>query len=157
MRIIDRYICREILSHSLLGLVVVTFVFFIPQLVQFMALVAHHAGGMWPTTELFLTIFPRVLAFTLPIAVLVGVLIGLGRLSVDSELIAMNALGMGLRRLLIPVGFFATAVCALTLAMTLWLGPLSIRTLRALEENILANAATSQVEPRIFDERFPNL
>src|ERR1700685_1588138 len=152
MRIIDRYICREVLSHSLLGLVVVTFVFFVPQLVQFMELVAHHSGGMWPTTELFLTIFPRVLAFTLPIAILVGVLIGLGRMSADSELIAMNALGMGLRRLMVPVGFFATAGFGLTLAMTLWLGPLSISTLRSLEDVILASSATSQVEPRIFDE-----
>ncbi len=45
-----------------------------------------------------------MLTFTLPIAVLVGVLIGLGRMSADSELIAMNALGIGLRRLLVPVG-----------------------------------------------------
>ena len=57
--------------------------------------------------ELFLCTFPGVLTFTLPIAVLVGVLIGLGRMSADSELIAMNAVGMGLRRLLVPVGRIA--------------------------------------------------
>jgi LPS export ABC transporter permease LptF/LPS export ABC transporter permease LptG len=122
-----------------------------------MDLIVRHSGDSLKIVELFLCTFPEVLTFTLPIAVLVGVLIGLGRMSADSELIAMNALGMGLRRLLIPVGFFATVAFALTLAMTLWLGPLSIRTLRSLENNILASQATSQVEPRIFDERFPNL
>src|SRR5665213_774423 len=133
MRIIDRYICREVLSHALLGLAVFTFVFFIPQLVRLMDLIVRHSGDSTKIFELFLCTFPEVLTFTLPIAVLVGVLIGLGRMSADSELIAMNALGMGLRRLLIPVGFFATAAFALTLAMTLWLGPISIHTLRSLE------------------------
>ena len=112
---------------------------------------------MWPTAELFLTIFPRVLAFTLPIAVLVGVLIGLGRLSVDSELIAMNALGMGLRRLLVPVGAIALLACALTFSMTLWLEPLSVRTLHSLEDRLRASQASLQVQPRVFDEQFPRL
>jgi LPS export ABC transporter permease LptF/LPS export ABC transporter permease LptG len=156
-RIIDRYICREVFSHALLGLAVFTFVFFIQPLVRLMDLIVRHSGDSVKIFELFLCTFPEVLTFTLPIAILVGVLIGLGRMSADSELIAMNALGMGLRRLMVPVGFFATAGFGLTLAMTLWLGPLSISTLRSLEDVILASSATSQVEPRIFDERFPNL
>ena len=93
MRIIDRYICREVLSHALLGLAVFTFVFFVPQLVQLMNLVVRHSGATGAIAELFLCTFPGVLTFTLPIAVLCGVLIGLGRMSADSELIAMNARG----------------------------------------------------------------
>ena len=45
MRILDRYIFREVLSHTLLGLAVFTFVFFIPQLVRLMDLIVRHAGG----------------------------------------------------------------------------------------------------------------
>src|ERR1700688_3228300 len=100
MRIIDRYICREVLSHALLGLAVFTFVFFIPQLVRLMDLVVRHSGSGGEVFVLFLCTFPQVFTFTLPIAVLVGVLIGLGRMSDDSELIAMSASGMGLRALL---------------------------------------------------------
>ena len=48
--------------------------------------------------------------------VLVGVLIALGRLSADSELIAMSALGMGRRRLLVPVGILAVGATAITFA-----------------------------------------
>src|SRR6202142_2590835 len=125
MRLLDRYIGREVLSHALLGLAVFTFVFFIPQLVRLMDLIVRHSGNSSTTAELFLCTFPAVLTFTLPIAVLVGVLIGLGRMSADSELIAMNALGMGLRRLLVPVGAIALLACALTFSMTLWLEPLS--------------------------------
>ena len=40
-------------------------------------------------------------------AVLVGVLIGLGRISADSEIVALHASGISLRRLLVPIGFVA--------------------------------------------------
>ena len=79
---------------------------------------------------------PSVLSFSLPIAVLVGVLIGLGRMSADSELIAMNALGMGVAA---PAGAYRHVRIHrvwTTLAMTLWLGPASIRTMRTLEEQL---------------------
>ncbi len=107
MRLIDRYICRQVFSHAFLGLGIFTFVFFVPQLVRLMDLVVRHPGSWSTIAILFLSTFPGILSFTLPIGVLVGVLIALGRLSADSELIAMSALGMGRRRLLVPVGILA--------------------------------------------------
>src|SRR6185437_8571823 len=157
MRIIDRYICRQVLSHALLGLAVFTFVFFVPQLVQLMDIVVRHSGAAWQIGELFFSTFPGVLSFTLPVAVLVGVLIGLGRMSADSELIAMNAAGMGLRRLLVPIGAVALVALGLTLSMTLWLAPASLRNLRTLEDRLRTSQASFQVQPRVFDERFPRL
>ncbi len=157
MRIIDRYICRQVFSHALLGLVVFTFVFFVPQLVRLMELLVRHSASPGNMALLFLTTFPGVLTFTLPMAALVGVLIGLGRMSADSELIALNALGIGLRRLLVPVGVLALGTALLTLAMTLWLGPAAVRTFRALEDRLRATQASFQVQPRVFDERFPHL
>lgn len=157
MRIIDRYIFREVLSHALLGLGVFTFVIFVPQLVQIMNVVARHSGDAHQIALLFLSAFPRVLTFSVPIGVLVGVLIGLGRMSADSELIAMNAAGMGLKRILIPVGVLALLATAITLCMTVWLGPVSIRTLRALEERLRSTQVSFEVQPRIFNEQFPHL
>ena len=155
MRLIDRYICRQLFSHALLGLGIFTFVFFVPQLVRLMDLVVRHPGSWSTILILFLSTFPGILGLTLPMGVLVGVLIALGRLSADSELIAMSALGMGRRRLLAPVGILAVGATALTFAMTLWLAPLSVRTFRALEDRLRAGQASYQVSPRVFDERFP--
>src|SRR5690242_7857884 len=157
MRIIDRYIFREVLSHALLGLGIFTFVIFVPQLVQIMNVVARHSGDARQIALLFLSAFPRVLTFSVPIGVLVGVLIGLGRMSADSELIAMNAAGMGLKRILIPVGALALLATGITLCMTVWLGPISIRTLRSLEERLRSTQVSFEVQPRIFNEQFPHL
>lgn len=157
MRIIDRYIFREVLRHASLGLAVFTFVIFVPQLVQIMNVVARHSGDARQIALLFLSAFPRVLTFSVPIGVLVGVLIGLGRMSADSELIAMNAAGMGLKRILVPVGALALLATAVTLCMTVWLGPISVRTLRNLEERLRASQVSFEVQPRVFNEQFPHL
>jgi LPS export ABC transporter permease LptF/LPS export ABC transporter permease LptG len=157
MRILDRYIVREIFRHAFLGLVVFTFVFFVPQLVRLMALFVRHTGSGGQILKLFLCIFPGVFTFTVPMAVLIGVLLGLGRMSADSEIIALTALGIGRRRILLPVGVLALAGFLVSLAMTLWLGPIALRTFRALEADLIASQVSFQMQPRVFDERFPRL
>src|SRR5580658_10640719 len=156
MRLLDKYIGREVGSHAILGLAVFTFVFFVPQLVRLMDLVVRHSGGVFTVALIFLCSLTPVLAFTIPMAVLVGVLIGLGRLSADSEIVALHASGISLRRLLVPIGFFALGGSMLTLLITFWLSPLSLRTLRGLENRILSSHAPFAVQPRVFDERFPH-
>ncbi len=156
MRLLDRYITREVASHAILGLTVFTFVFFVPQLVRLMDLIVRHSGGTWTVAKLFLCSLPPVLTFTLPMAVLVGVLIGLGRLSADSEIVALHACGISLRRLLLPVGFVAAAAALITLVMTFWLSPMAIRALRSLEDELRSSQAPFAVQPRVFDERFPH-
>lgn len=154
MRILDRYIIREIFRHAFLGLVVFTFVFFVPQLVRLMALLVRHTGSGEQIVVLFLCIIPGVFTFTIPMAILIGGLLGLGRMSADSEVIALTALGIGRRRILLPVAVLAVTGACATLAMTLWLGPLAVRTFRSLEAGLLTSQLNFQVQPRVFDERF---
>jgi LPS export ABC transporter permease LptF/LPS export ABC transporter permease LptG len=155
MRILDRYIVREVFRHAFLGLIVFTFVFFVPQLVRLTALFVRHTGSGAQIAELFLAIFPGVLAFTTPMAILIGVLLGLGRMSADSEIIALTALGIGRRRILVPVGVLATTGALVTLIMTLWLGPLSLRTLRGLEAELVTSQLNFAIQPRVFEEQIP--
>ncbi|HYK39439.1 MAG TPA: LPS export ABC transporter permease LptF [Candidatus Eremiobacteraceae bacterium] len=155
MRILDRYIVREIFRHALLGLIVFTFVFFVPQLVRLMELVVRHSGSGTQLVKLFLCLFPGVLAFTVPMAILVGVLLGLGRMSADSEIIALTALGIGRTRILLPVAVLALTGLVVTSSMTLWIGPFSLRGFRSIEADLIANQVSFQVQPRVFDERFP--
>jgi LPS export ABC transporter permease LptF/LPS export ABC transporter permease LptG len=155
MRILDRYIVREIFRHAFLGLVVFTFVFFVPRLVRLMELFVRHAGSGVQIMKLFLCIFPSVFVFTVPMATLIGVLLGLGRMSADSEIIALTALGIGRRRILLPVGVLALAGALLTLVMTAWAGPAALRIWHATEAELISSQISFQVQPRVFDERFP--
>ena len=157
MRILDRYIVREVFRHALLGLIVFTFVFFVPQLVRLMELFVRHSGSGAQGFKLFLSIFPAVFVFTVPMATLVGVLLGLGRMAADSEIIALTALGIGRRRILLPVGVLALTGAVVTLTMTVWLGPVALRTFRSLQADMVTSQVSSAVQPRVFDERFPGM
>src|SRR5499427_7349052 len=157
MRILDRYIVREIVRHAFLGLLIFTFVLFVPKLVRLMELFVRHSGSGSQILTLFLCIIPGILVFTIPMAVLIGVLLGLGRMSMDSEIIALTALGISRKRILFPVGIFALLGAVLTLLMTLWLAPASLRTFRKIEGALLTSQISFQVQPRVFDERFPHM
>jgi LPS export ABC transporter permease LptF/LPS export ABC transporter permease LptG len=157
MRILDRYIVREVIRHALLGLLIFTFVLFVPKLVRLMELFVRHSGSGSQVALLFLCIIPNILVFTIPMAVLIGVLLGLGRMSMDSEIIAITALGISRKRILWPVGVLAVFGAALTMVMSLWLAPLALRTFRAIEANLITSQISFQVQPRVFDERFPQM
>ncbi len=157
MRLLDRYIAREVIRHAFLGLLIFTFVLFVPKLVKLMEIFVRHSGSGSQVAILFLCIVPSVLVFTIPMAVLVGVLLGLGRMSMDSEIIALTALGISRRRILIPVGVLAALGAILTFLMTAWLAPLSLRTGRNIEATLLTSQISFAVQPRVFDERFPHL
>src|SRR5215472_800994 len=150
MRLLYRYIVREVLRHALLGLLIFTFVLFVPKLVRLMELFVRHSGSGFQVAELFLCIVPGVLVFTIPMGVLTGVLLGLGRMSMDSEIIALSALGISRKRILVPVGVLAVIGAVLTLMMTLWLAPKSLRTFRDIEGSLLASQISFQVQPRVF-------
>jgi LPS export ABC transporter permease LptF/LPS export ABC transporter permease LptG len=157
MRILDRYIVREIVRHAFLGLLIFTFVLFVPKLVRLMELFVRHSGSGSQILTLFLCIIPGILVFTIPMAVLIGVLLGLGRMSMDSEIIALTSLGISRKRILLPVGVLAVVGAVLTLLMTLVLAPRSLRAFRDIEASLLVSQISFQVQPRVFDERFPHL
>jgi len=157
MRILDRYIVREIVRHALLGLLIFTFVLFVPKLVRLMELFVRHTGSGTQILSLFLCIFPGILVFTIPMAVLIGVLLGLSRMSMDSEIIALTSLGVSRKRILLPVGVLAVIGAALTLLMTIFLAPRSLRAFRDIETSLITSQISFQVQPRVFDERFPHL
>jgi len=157
MRILDRYIVREVVRHAFLGLLIFTFVLFVPKLVRLMELFVRHSGSGSQIFTLFLCIIPGILVFTIPMAVLIGVLLGLGRMSMDSEIIALTSLGVSRKRMLLPVGVLAIVGAALTLLMTIVLAPRSLRAFRDIEASLITSQISFQVQPRVFDERFPHL
>src|SRR5207248_1241043 len=92
--ILDRYLVREIVLPLLLGLLVLTFVLEIPPILrEGEQLIAK--GVAWSTVaRVLLTLLPQALGLTIPMAMLLGLLIGLGRLSGDREFVAMQACGI---------------------------------------------------------------
>src|ERR1700733_14289304 len=95
MRIITRYILREVTSHALLGGALFTFILFIHDLGKILELFVRDSASLTDVLRIIAYTLPNALIFTIPMAVLVGILLGLSRLAADSEITAMRASGMG--------------------------------------------------------------
>ena len=105
---------------------------------------------------LFALALPPVLPLTVPFGVLVGILIGLGRMSTDGEITAMRAAGVSSRAVIPPVLTFALLATIVTGAASLWLTPRAIRQSVAILNKLEAEQLTADIQPRVFEEQFPN-
>ena len=79
MRILTRYILREIGSHALLGVGLFTFIIFMRDLGRLFELIVRNSAPFPSVVEIFLYTLPTTFIITLPMGVLVGILVGLSR------------------------------------------------------------------------------
>ncbi|MGH9587839.1 MAG: LptF/LptG family permease, partial [Acidobacteriaceae bacterium] len=154
MRILTRYILKEVLSHAFLGGLLFTFVLVMPNLPNLMELIVRNSASLGVVGEIFLLTLPNMFTVTIPMAVLVGILLGLSRLASDSEITAMRASGVGVWSFVGVVAFVAFAGWGVDMANTLYLSPKASTSIRSLEAELLNGQASYEVQPRIFNEEF---
>ena len=157
MRILTRYILREVLSYALLGGVLFTFVLFISRLGKILEIIVRNSASLSEVAHLIAYFLPEALIVTIPMAVLVGILLSLSRLAADSEITAMRASGMGALDFVRIVSIVSFAALILGLFNSLYLAPRSAAALLELENSLKFAQASFEVQPRVFDEDFKNL
>jgi len=155
LRKIDRYVIREVIPPFLLSLVVFTFLLEIPPVMrQLETLVAK--GVTWQAAgRIILTLIPQGLGVTIPMSLLTGLLIGLGRLSADREAVALLACGVSPYRLLRPVLLMAIAAAGSTFYVMIKMIPDSNQAYREITYEIVSKAVENDIRPRVFYEGFP--
>lgn len=156
MRIFTRYILGEVLSHTMLGVVLFTFVLFMPNLVQILELVVQDGASLASVVKLVAFTLPNALTVTIPMAVLVGILLGLSRLAADSEITAMRACGFGVFQFVRIVAIVSVTAWLLGLFNSLYLAPKATASMLRLENSLRDSQASFQVQPRVFYEDFRN-
>lgn len=156
MRILTRYILKEVLSHALLGGVLFTFVLFMKELGPLIEIAVRNSTSLGSVVEIFLLMLPNMFTLTIPMAVLVGVLLGLSRLAADSEITAMRASGIGVWRFVGIVSIVAVAGWLIGLATTLYFAPKASAALLRQEDVLKNTQATYEIQPRVFYEDLKN-
>ncbi|MFB3915744.1 MAG: LptF/LptG family permease [Terriglobales bacterium] len=157
MRILTRYILREVVSHAAIGAAVFTFVFFMVDLEKILEVVVRNSAPLPTVLEVFAFTLPKTLTFTIPMAVLVGILIGLSRLAADSEITAMRSTGMGAWMFVRIIGLFVLGACGVALLNNLVIAPRSAVALADLQDRLKTSQASFEIQPRVFYEGIPNV
>ena len=157
MRILTRYILREIVTHAGIGTAVFTFVLFMGNVGRILELVVRNSAPLPSIAQLIFLTLPTALTVTIPMGVLVGILIGLSRLAADSEVTAMRASGFGVGVFLRPVSLLALTAWIVANVNTVLIAPRSAAALDELQAKLKSTQASFEVEPRVFYEDFPKL
>jgi LPS export ABC transporter permease LptF/LPS export ABC transporter permease LptG len=157
MRILTRYILKEVLSHGAIGVAVFTFVLFTRDLGRILDLVARNSAPLPSVAEIFFLTVPMALIYTIPVGVLVGVLIGLSRLAADSEITAMRASGIGVWSFVRIVSMFVLGAWMLALVNDVVVAPRSQAALERLQDRLKSSQASFEVQSNVFYEGFPKL
>jgi len=160
LRLLDRYLIREIVPYLLLGLLLLTAIIFAQEASRFSELlvVASRKGLPMETLwRVMSALVPGIFVFTLPISLLIGTLVGLGRLSGDSEIVALGASGASRLRILAPVVLLSLIVATAMLYITFTWLPRSIHNLTDLKANqsLVFEGLNTEIKPRVFEESIP--
>jgi LPS export ABC transporter permease LptG/LPS export ABC transporter permease LptF len=156
-RLLDRYIVREMLAPTGIGLLVFTFVLLIDQIPRLLAVLVARSADFYTILRVFANLLPSILAITIPMAFLLGVLLAFGRLASDSEIIALRAVGVSPMRLLSPVLILAGVMTAITFYINAVALPAANQAHRELVFSLVVSKARTDVKARTFTEKvLPN-
>src|ERR1051325_8652169 len=154
-RLLERYVLGAMLPYLLLALLLLTATLMGQQASRFGELLMGSGVPLPLIWEIMAALFPNVLSFTLPMAMLAGTMIGFSRMGSDSELVAMRAAGVGTQRLLWPVLLLGVLLSAATLFINFELAPKAASTLRRAGLRAALYRLDSPIEPRSFNAEIP--
>ena len=157
MKILTRYILKEMLGPTALGFCFYTFIILMKSLFDFAGMIIKRSLPAHTVAELLMLSLPHIIVLTVPMSLLFGILIAVGRLSSDSEIIAMRALGISTRTIYRPVFIFSFGVFLLNLYLMQVVLPEGNTRLMALRAEIYTSSVEKDLKPRVFYDEFENL
>ena len=155
--IIDRYVAREVLAPFAVDVGLLTFALVTGKLLKLMDMVVNHGVSLGEVVGIIGYIMPAFLELTFPMAVLLGVLMGFGRMSSDQEMTAARACGVSLYRLAVPVLLVALGVYAISSYFAFSLRPWANSNLRDKLYELSQTRTSAGLKEKIFNSNFPGL
>src|SRR5205823_5785850 len=157
MKILTRYILKEMVGPTALGFGFYTFIILMRQLFDLAGMIIKRSLPASTVLELLWLSLPNIIVLTVPMSLLFGILIAVGRLSADSEIISMRALGISTRTIYRPVFIFSFLIFLLNFYLMNVLLPRGNSRLQALKAEIYTASIEKELRPRVFYDEYANI
>ena len=152
-----RYLVAEVIPPFFLGLLAFTCILLIGRILRLIELVVTRGVPLLQIGKLFALILPTFLEMTVPMAFLLAILLGLGRMSNDQELLAMKASGVSAPQILGPIALVGLVVALITLGLTMFARPTANFALKKELYNIARNRVGTALREKVFNDDFPQI
>ena len=155
---LDRHIVKQVAAPAVLGFVTYTFLLMMRGLFSLVEQIFVRGLPLKDALAVLLATLPHVMVLTIPMGFLFGVLLGVGRMTNDNEIVALQAGGISVRRLLLPIVGLGLALTIATGYLFTAVIPKGNRSLRDLRIRLFTSAKNlGRIEPQVFYDQFPNL
>ena len=151
MRLIDRYLFRQLLGPALAATAALVAVLTLSQTLVFLDILVGQKQGLLVFAKVVALTLPQMLAMVLPVAVFVATLITLNRLHTEQEIVVCYAGGMSRWQVTAPAFRLAVMAALLTLAVNLWVQPMAMRALREELFRVKTDLAASLIREGEFN------
>ena len=153
---LERYVLRESILPFFLGFGLVTFLFYMDFLFDFLDLILAKGVPAGPVIELFVLALGWILALSVPCGVLVSALMTFGRLAQDNEITAMRGVGINVGRVMRGTRLGAALLGAALTAFNHWVLPETNHRFANLTLSIHRKRPVAKITPGIFINAFDN-
>ena len=152
MKLIDRYLFRQLLGPTLLATAALSGVAVLSQSLSALDLIVHQGQSAWVFLKITLLGVPALISMVLPIAIFVATLVALNRLQTEQEIVVCFAGGMSRWRVISPAIRLACFAALISLVINLWVQPLCARQMRAELMRIRTDLVSTLVEEGQFSQ-----
>lgn len=155
MKLLTRYILRELIGPLIFALSTLTALLLLQQVAKQFGNLVGKGLGWGVIGEFFLLSIPFIIAMTMPMGVLVAVLYAFSRLTAENEITALRASGISVMRLVRPAIYFGAALGLLMLVFNDQVLPRSNHRLRTLQTDIARKKPTFALREQVINEVMP--
>ena len=156
MKKLQVYVLKEFFPPFLLSLGLFTFIMLLDKLLDLLDLIVSKGVPMRIVAEIFLLLLPSMIAVVVPMGVLAGILIAVGRLSGDLEITAMKASGASIYNIMVPLGMVALIIAGILVVFNNSVLPEANHVARNLLLDIGTMRPTARIEPGMFVDETDN-
>lgn len=156
MNRLSRYLFVECALSVGVALLVLTFLILLPKILQLVDLWVNKGVSIAVLGNMTLLLIPQFVISSLPMAVLVGILLALGRLSQDSEMVIYKASGVSLYQMMIPISLLVGICASAALFCEMVVIPHSVYQFNKIRIALLSST-TLHLKPQTFSHMVPGL
>lgn len=156
MKKLQVYVLKEFFPPFILSLGLFTFVMLLDKLLDLLDMIVSKGVPMRIVGEIFLLLLPSMIAVVIPMGVLAGILIAVGRMSGDLEITAMKAGGASIYNIMLPLGVTALIIAGVLVVFNNSVLPEANHTARNLLLDVGTMRPTAQIVPGMFVEEIEN-
>jgi LPS export ABC transporter permease LptG len=149
--LISKYILLSVLPYFVFTWLLLSVILFVQQASRFSDIFLNVSIPTNLVWQLTIALAPNVIAFTCPMAVLVGVIIGLARMQGDSELVSIRAAGVGNFQITFPIILLGIALSFFAIFINLKGVPFAAQIVRRVAVQAAIYKLESPIEPGVFN------